>query len=318
MTSLLDINFTEAGLVINSTLVSFPLDVEVLKNIFGPPRVCSFKTEKSKISFGSQVASSAPRRCVYIWDDLGICANSKTGAVAETFSIQLARKHDSELIPTSDANANGKIQISGQMYQELALTKNLAGDSFEVPVGAGTSYFSLCDRKIESIEFSQPAPKEMPMQKLDVQKYTFKSIEGEKLVFNDFNFKLCVIQILMYEQKLLEPKFNLREFIKLQDRKIDIDEEGYELIPEVKAYFEQLEIPQALAPNVTEIYLNGGDEIYGNIIPFWDGEDDTFAIESFIDIGQFKNVTEVTAYFDHGKESQIEELRNRGIVVNAL
>ena len=59
--------------------------------------------------------------------------------------------------------------------------------------------------------------------------------------FQDINFKLCVIEELMYTKNLLTPKFDIYEFVEnYKDRKIDIDEEGYDIIPEVLEYFKQI------------------------------------------------------------------------------
>ena len=99
--------------------------------------------------------------------------------------------------------------------------------------------------------------------------------------FKDFNFKLAVIQRLMYEQDVLEPRFDVYEFVKgYTARHIDIEEKGYDIIPEVRHYFEQLEIPSETLSLVEEIDQDGGDEIYLQLYPFWDGEDDVFNIQS--------------------------------------
>jgi len=58
--------------------------------------------------------------------------------------------------------------------------------------------------------------------------------------------------------------------------RIDIEEEGYDIIPEVRACFEQLEIPAELLPLIQEISMDGGDEIYVQLYPFWDGEDEVW------------------------------------------
>jgi hypothetical protein len=47
------------------------------------------------------------------------------------------------------------------------------------------------------------------------------------LIFKDLNFKLAVMQVLMYEKELL-PAFNLDQFVKTyKKRKINIDKEGH-------------------------------------------------------------------------------------------
>lgn len=84
--------------------------------------------------------------------------------------------------------------------------------------------------------------------------------------FKDFNFKLAVIERLMYEQGVLTPRFDVYEFVKgYTARQIDIEEEGYDIIPEVRAYFEQLDIPAELLPLIQEINQDGGDAIYGEL-----------------------------------------------------
>ena len=59
--------------------------------------------------------------------------------------------------------------------------------------------------------------------------------------FKDFNFKLCVIQELMYQKCILTPKFDVWDFAKqYKARKINIEKEGYDIIPEVATYFKEL------------------------------------------------------------------------------
>lgn len=159
-------------------------------------------------------------------------------------------------------------------------------------------------------EFDKDVPKK---EKSD--KYAFQKIEGEKIEFKDFNFKLAVIQILMYEKELITPKFDLYEFVDLYDkREIDIEEEGYDFIPEVTDYFENLEIDARFAEHVTEVIQDGGDDIYLEMCRFWDGEDDIFNIKSSEDFVNFKNITKVELFYDED-DTLSEELRNRGIQV---
>ncbi|MGJ8733383.1 MAG: DUF6892 domain-containing protein, partial [Cellulophaga sp.] len=61
-------------------------------------------------------------------------------------------------------------------------------------------------------------------------------------------------------------------------------EEGYQIIPEVAAYFKKLPIPSSLLPDLKVLEPDGGDEIYGQLIPFWSGEDDCFDVKSIEDI----------------------------------
>ena len=111
--------------------------------------------------------------------------------------------------------------------------------------------------------------------------------------FKNFNFKLAVVQELMYVQEVLKPKFDVYDFCEnYTERDIDPEEYYFEVIPEVKKWFMDLPIPASLAALVTELYFDGGNEIYAQLIPFWDGEDDVFDIESLTeeDISQVPNL----------------------------
>ena len=141
---------------------------------------------------------------------------------------------------------------------------------------------------------------------------------SDSVQFKDFNFKLAVIERLMYQRDLLTPRFNVYNFaVAYTERQIDIEEEGYDIIPEVRAYFEQLEIPVALLPLIEEIDMDGGDEIYGQLCPFWDGEDDIFNIQSAEDAVLLPNLKSVTLFYDED-ERILEEFRQRGIAAQWL
>ena len=141
---------------------------------------------------------------------------------------------------------------------------------------------------------------------------------AEVTKFKDFNFKLAVVQRLMYEQGILTPRFDVYDFVKgYAARHIDIEEEGYDIIPEVRQYFEALEIPVDILHHITEIAQDGGDEIYGQLYPFWDGEDDTFNIQSAEDAALLPNLKSVTLFYDDDGRI-LEKFRQRGIAAEWL
>lgn len=134
-----------------------------------------------------------------------------------------------------------------------------------------------------------------------------------EIKFKDFNFKLAVVQALMYDKELLKPKFNLRDFVdNYKEREIDTEEEGYEIIPEVKKYFETLEIPAELLHLVDTLYQDGGDEIYMQLSPFWGGEDERFNITSTDDLNLLPNLKKVTLFYDD-EEKMVDEFAEKGI-----
>ena len=137
-------------------------------------------------------------------------------------------------------------------------------------------------------------PNEVPSSKeKDPNKWAFPLTEEKCVQFKSFNFKLAVVQELMYVQEVLKPKFDVYDFCEnYTKRDIDPEEYYFEVIPEVKKWFMDLPIPASLAALVTELYFDGGNEIYAQLIPFWDGEDDVFDIETLTeeDISQLPNL----------------------------
>ena len=121
--------------------------------------------------------------------------------------------------------------------------------------------------------------------------YKQKKLDGEALVFSNFNFKLAIIQVLMYEKKLLTPEFDAREFAdQYTKREIDVDEVTYKPIKEIKKYFQDLQIEKKLASEITELDFEAGNRIYGEVAPSWDGEDDLFTVKK-IDEDELKQFT---------------------------
>lgn len=117
--------------------------------------------------------------------------------------------------------------------------------------------------------------------------------------FKDFNFKLMVIQELMYNREVLDPIFDLDEFAEnYTERNIDTYTISYEIIPEVKKHFEDLDIPEDLLDSITELNADGGDDIYFQLCPHWDGEDDLFNVKSADDCSGLKKLKKVTIFYD--------------------
>jgi hypothetical protein len=132
---------------------------------------------------------------------------------------------------------------------------------------------------------------------------------SQPIPFADTNFKLAVVQELMYSQGLL-PKFRLTTYAVEQG--FTYDAWGVEAVPEALAYFEALEVPVELAEKVTEIEMDGGNQIYLEIAPGWDGEDDLFDVNEFADLRHFPNLKSMTLLYT-GNEETLEMLRARGI-----
>lgn len=126
------------------------------------------------------------------------------------------------------------------------------------------------------------------------------------LQFENLNFKLAVIQVLMYDLNLLEPCFDIYDFAD-EYKELEINTDSYTVIEPALNFFRELSIPRKFAQYVEKIDMDGGNEVYMNIIPQWDGEDECFDLNNItsLEIRQFPNLKEATimsSNFDKVKE----------------
>ena len=176
-------------------------------------------------------------------------------------------------------------------------------DEFEKEFAEAASHFIDID-----IKSPRPAHSIYDLEKCDEPVLTFKS----------FQFKLLVMEELMYKKGLLLPKFDIYEFAEENSkREIDVEDEGYEPIPDALRWFKNYEIPQRFADEVTELLWDGGLKVFSQIYPFWDGEDDYFDIKTLTaeDVSQFKNLKKVTA-IGGLSDKAIKTLNRLGVEVN--
>ena len=298
MKSSISITVSEAGIDLNGKQLLFPFRSDVLIAILGATYV------KHELEYGG----------VYTWNEQGINAHESGNTITcLAFSIQ----HNEKYTFTPKELFTGAISINAVPLDQLPITKKDAGDNFfSLIIGKNRLFISVDEHDtITHMEVDKHVTKVVS----DAFMYQFTPIDGEKIVFKDFNFKLAVIQVLMYEKELITPAFDVHEFAaRFKEREIDVDEEGYEIIPEVKAYFEGLEIDQQHAAAITEIYQDGGNDIYMNMIPFWSGETDDFNIQSFDDVVYFPHLRKITLFYDERLEEIKATLRIMGIEVDPL
>lgn len=113
--------------------------------------------------------------------------------------------------------------------------------------------------------------------------------------FRDFNFKLLVVEKLMYWDGTLLPAFSLREHMRARgvedlDRYVQDNALEYTVLDEARAYFEELEIPAELLATVEELTFDGGHQVFMECAPVWDGEDDLFDLHSLDDLHLLPNL----------------------------
>ena len=84
-------------------------------------------------------------------------------------------------------------------------------------------------------------------------------------------------------------------------------------------HFEKLQIPKEYAQHVQEIDMDGGNEIYMNLIPQWDGEDETFDLNevSLKELQQFPNLKKATIMTSNYEEVK-DIFKSQGIKVELL
>lgn len=315
------INISKNGLEINGIFMEQVVPDKIVE-ILGQPRVSKFTGEFEGEEF---------HRELWIYDTLGFHIEMPTKAEAVPYlDFRLddeEERHHQGQFPFFDLNPkalfSGKITINKKELVASFTDKQLE-DAYiflEKKMGSWKLNFRIKEAVNERIKFrkytdeevekrieilrSEPQPfesfyfvYESPKPKrVSSGKYTLRSATESDLRFSSLNFKLAIVEELMYVQKLLTPEFDVYDFCKDYDKR-EIDPEKYydKAIPEVKKWFENLPIPAALASEITELYLDGGNSIYGQMIPFWDGEDDYYDIKKITedDLNQFPNLKRIT------------------------
>ncbi|UUV22381.1 DUF6892 domain-containing protein [Paenimyroides aestuarii] len=284
----MNIYCTKHELQINNTPIHFPIQFEQIIAALGEPnRVVN----NEKYTFEK----------TYVWDALGIKVMESVGAIS---NIMLHYRHSDGLKVAPTQLFDGVLHLDGNAFV-------LPNHPVE---GAFLKGFWTVSR-LQRPEDKQPFGVSIWHNKffeIPADKYNIPKLNEEIIEFTDFNFKLCIIQILMYEKELLQPKFDIYEFIKwYKQRTIDTEEERFEPIPEVMQYFKQLPIPKRFAKEITEIYQDGGNEIYLNTCLECEGYEDYWDIESTEDTKHFPHLK--SAVLCYAKPHILDELKAKGI-----
>lgn len=301
---MITINLTDKVFQINEINFALPILKEDLQKILD----CELRAIKAK------------NNTLFIWDELGIISYSKNGELVDTLSLEY-ELHSNEFSPKE--KFRGKFFFNGDEIIEYYNShkdehvKLFGGDSTGALVLNNISaWFSVRDNKIRAIEVAKYQPYDRAAG-IPKNKYKITKLDEEEITFVDFGFKVSVIEELMYIKGLLKPQFDIYEFAKwYPHREIDIDEEGYSPIPEVVQYFKDLPIPKRLAAEVTEIYQDGGNDIYMNLAPFSGGYEDYWDIESCEDARHFPNLKK--AILCYAKDHIYEEFAKMGIDAESI
>ena len=120
--------------------------------------------------------------------------------------------------------------------------------------------------------------------------------DEECLVFDTFNFKLAVINELMYNQLVLKPYFDIYDYMAFKKAHWNLETDKN--VRAAVNYFKELPVPAKLADLVVKIEMDGSDDIYMQIAPEWDGRDRRFDFDKLTEreIRQFRNLKKMTVF----------------------
>ncbi len=276
-------------LFINEKNVEFPINKNSIIEYFGEP---------------SKIIGNA----IY-WQNLGISTNLLSNGLINHLSLHTDHNPmETKSIAEQKPFFKGKVIIDGVEVNKKCFD-HVTMRKYEVKHFTYTGKKSPC---LISIAYNEIYDKNVYKPELEKNKYEIEKLNEALIEFSDFGFKLAIIQELMYNKNLLKPKFDLFEFVEcFEKRHINVEKEGYKPIPEVTQYFKDLPIPKKYAPEITEIYQDGGNDIYTQLLRFGGGCENFWNINNIEDAKHFLNLKK--AVLCYAKDNIIDELNHIGI-----
>ncbi|MBE6865281.1 MAG: hypothetical protein E7495_12130 [Ruminococcus flavefaciens] len=299
----MNIDIRDMQIVIDENVFTFPLSYSDLQNTLGDARIVH-KSEKKNS---------------YVYDKFGITFDDADEMYLKKRKAFIDRQHlisyvtffidDAELMKEAEIPAerfSGNITFFGNEWNTL---KKSDGSSQYLYSNKGEYEFAHIKAIIRGDD-SEPNYREgsftktlyltfAPERPKSTENYNISVPEEECVTFTNFNFKLAVIQELMYTLEILKPYFDIYDYLKFKKSKANTETEKN--LKAAVDFFKQLPVPQRLANELTEINVDGGNEIYGNIAPLWEGEDGRFEfdispeeLKNFPDLRRIKTVFPVS------------------------
>ena len=288
----LEINLQNNSMIINGTSLAFPLSLKDIEVVLGKP---------------DQVVKRDKKFIKYIYDNDGI-------VFQHSFSIKNHLKKCNSYIDEDHLISTvflyygnvvksmiGEKELPKQPCQAVVFSdgkspyffsdrQRVGGFNLILWTPYGTNFNGITETITDTLSISY-----FPEIKCERESYKLKTTDREVLHFDNINFKLAIIQVLMYDLEVLKPVFNIFDFAE-EASELNIDTESMEIIQPALDYMINLPIPKKYAEQVQEIDMDGGNEIYMNLIPQWDGEDDGFDLNevSLKELQQFPNLKQAT------------------------
>ena len=299
----LEIDLQNNSMIINGTSLAFPLSLKDIETVLGKP---------------DQVVKKENKFIKYIYDNAGIVfvhsfeikqhLKSCEVYIDEEYLItslylyfgeKVKPMWDEEELPLNPCKT--LITCNGKSPYFISDRQRVGDFNLILWTPYGTNFNGIPETITDTLSISY-----FPEVKHERESYKLKGTDEELLHFDNINFKLTIIQVLMYDLLVLKPYFDIHDFAE-EFSELEIDTESMEIIQPALDYMIDLPIPKKYAEQVQEIYMDGGNEIYLNLIPQWDGEDDGFDLNevSLKELQQFPNLKQATiisSNFEHVKE----------------
>lgn len=285
---MMNINLEENRMEIDGKKLVFPISLEELKAVLGEP---------------DRVEHERDNYPLYVYDDLGIIFEGMENN-SKWFKCRKVYTDDEHNIIAANLYCGDTVRpqwketvLPGSVCKALVMAKgrNLWFYSDRAETGDLSMIRWSADShgpNGEAERISDPLSISFnPKKPHGNVSYKIKKCKEETLDFEHLNFKLAIIQVLMYDLETLAPWFDIYDFAEQYTGK-EIDTESDKPIRQAVNFFTKLPIPKSLAEQVEEIVMDGGNEIYRNIIPQWDGEDEYFDLNeiSEAELKQFPNL----------------------------
>jgi hypothetical protein len=143
--------------------------------------------------------------------------------------------------------------------------------------------------------------------------FTHQPLGLPELEFSSVALKLMIIEELMYQQGVITPAFDREQFCAwYQGRDIDPETEPAGIIPEIFDWFATLPIPAVMGANVESFEVDGGNDIYLQLLSDQDPHTDDAIMGFSRKLWQPLITSEIT-------DADLDQLPNlKRISINAL
>ena len=263
----LEINLHNNSMIINGTSLAFPLSLKDIEVVLGKPdRVV--KKENKFIKYIYDKAGIVFEHSFEVKQHLKSCEVyiDEEHLITELclyFGEKVKPMWDEGELPLNPCKT--LITCNGKSPYFISDRQRVGDFNLILWTPYGTNFNGIAETITDTLSISY-----FPEFKHERESYKLKETDEELLHFDNINFKLTIIQVLMYDLEVLKPVFNIFDFAE-EFSELDIDTESMEIIQPALDHFEKLQIPKEYAQHVQEIYMDGGNEIYLNLIPQWDG-----------------------------------------------